>query len=62
MYALQHPRTRTLHTIYNFCTFYFYLDVIVYALTFITMFFILAFILILLILQPRGTHLVPRHW
>ena len=34
MYALQHPRTRTLHTIYNFCTFYFYLDVIVYALTF----------------------------
>ena len=46
MYALQHPRTRTLHTIYNFCTFYFYLDTVVYALTFITMFFILSFILI----------------
>ena len=103
MYALQHPRTRTVHTnrIYNFvlslfeeggtvvtpmhvwhvrtttpthshsthepylqlCTFYFWpYRILTLPYThslFITMFFILAFILII---RPRGTHLVPRHW
>ena len=48
------------------CTFYFWpYRILTLPYThslFITMFFILAFILILLILRPRGTHLVPRHW
>ena len=52
MYALQHPRTCTLHTnrIYNFVLLLLtlpYLDLTVYALTFITMFFIFAFIFLL---------------
>ena len=51
---VSHVRTTTpthshsTHELYlQLCTFYFYLDLTVYALTFITMFFILAFILIL---------------
>ena len=51
---ISHVRTTTpthshsTHELYlQLCTFYFYLDLTVYALTFITMFFILAFILIL---------------
>ena len=39
-----HALAQCTRTVFTICTFYFYLDLTVYALTFITMFFIFAFI------------------